>query len=54
MLILIHAIVPLFPTAAVTNRFEFSPQMKALGSISAVKHLVTTIPTQRFNTSTFP
>lgn len=43
-----------FPTAAVTNRFEFWPQMKALGSVSAVKHLVTTMPTQRFNTSAFP
>lgn len=54
MLILTYAIASLFLTATITHRFEFSPQMKALGFISAVKHPFTTIPTHKFNTSVFP
>lgn len=49
-----YVIVFLYPTATITNRFEFSPQMKALGSISAVKHPFTTVPTRKFNMSVFP
>lgn len=37
-----NAIVPLFTTATITNSSEFSPQMKALRFISAVKHPFTT------------
>ncbi|TNN60130.1 hypothetical protein EYF80_029682 [Liparis tanakae] len=36
---------------AVTNRFDFSPQMKALGCVSAAKHLLTTMPKTKFNPS---
>lgn len=45
------AIASLLPTSTIANWFEFTPQMKALGSIAAVKHPFTTT---KFNARVFP